>query len=52
MTSVVTPEETQALDQTMLDLEISSWECLEEQANEPAMGRLVDEASRAVNSDA
>ena len=51
VTSVVTPEETQALDQTMLDLEISSWECLEEQANEPAMGRLVDEASRAVNSD-
>jgi len=51
VTSVVTPEETQALDQTMLDLEISTWECLEEQSNEPAMGRLADEASRAVNSD-
>ena len=35
----------------MLDLEISTWECLEEQSNEPAMGRLADEASRAVNSD-
>ena len=51
VTSVVTPEETQALDQTMLDLEISTWESLEEQSNEPAMGRLADEASRAVNSD-
>ena len=37
VTSVVTPEEASALDQTMVDLEIPSWETLEEQVNEPSV---------------
>jgi superfamily II DNA/RNA helicase len=39
VTSVVTPEEASALDQTMVDLEIPSWETLEEQVNEPSVGK-------------
>ena len=37
VTSVVTPEEASTLDQTMVDLEIPSWETLEEQVNEPSV---------------
>ena len=39
VTSVVTPEEASALEQTMVDLEIPSWETLEEQVNEPSVGK-------------
>jgi superfamily II DNA/RNA helicase len=39
VTSVVTPEEASALDQTMGELEIPSWETLEEQVNEPSVGK-------------
>ena len=47
VTSVVTPEEASALDQTMVDLEIPSWETLEEQVNEPSVvpSRGVDSES-------
>ena len=51
VTSVVTPEETPSLDQTYLDLEINAVESLEEQSNDPALGRLQDEARADVNSE-
>ena len=39
VTSVVTPEEGSALDQAMVDLEIQTWETLEERVNPPPSTR-------------
>lgn len=51
VTSVVTPEEASALDQTMVDLEIPSWETLEEQVNEPSVSNLGADSSESANDE-
>lgn len=51
VTSVVTPEEASALDQTMVDLEIPSWETLEEQVNEPSVSNLGADSAESANDE-
>jgi superfamily II DNA/RNA helicase len=51
VTSVVTPEEASALDQTMVDLEIPSWETLEEQVNEPSVSNLGADSEESANDE-
>ena len=52
MTSVVTSEEESILDQTMVDLEINSWETLSEQVNEPSVvGRWADAKAEVERGD-
>jgi superfamily II DNA/RNA helicase len=51
VTSVVTPEEASALEQTMVDLEIPSWETLEEQVNEPSVSNLGADSEESANDE-
>lgn len=51
VTSVVTPEEASALEQTMVDLEIPSWETLEEQVNEPSVSNLGADSAESANDE-
>ena len=52
VTSVVTSEEESILDQTMVDLEINSWETLSEQVNEPSVvGRWADAKAEVERGD-
>jgi hypothetical protein len=51
VTSVVTPEEGSALDQAMVDLEIQTWETLEERVNPPPSTRDAETGGTDGNAD-